>query len=117
MKLNQDFVVAANSDFNLRFIVTNESDGSLIPVGDILGASWAMTPLEEEVSPLIQKDWSLSEITIPEDGIVLVILKASDTNGLSGEFSHELRLLDAGGVRPAARGKVTIKYQISNNPL
>lgn len=116
-KYNQDLVVPANNDISLRFEVINEATGLPIPIGDIIGASWAMTPLEEEVTPLITKDLVGGGITVPEDGVVVVALLGSDTVGMSGEFSHELRLRDAGGVRTAARGRFTIKYQIASNPL
>ena len=118
MLVNQDLTVAANSDFPIRFVVTNETTGLPIPVADIEGASWGMTPLEEEVTALITKDLTnTNEILVPEDGIVVVNILASDTAGLSGEFSHELRLRDTANTRVAARGKISIRYQIVNNPL
>jgi hypothetical protein len=115
---NQDFVISAKNSLVLRFEgVYNENTNTLLSVGDIEGASFAITPLEEETTPLIQKDLISGGITVPEDGTILVSLLESDTDGLSGEFSHELRLKHAAGIQTAARGRVTIKYQISSNPL
>lgn len=118
MLLNQDLIVAANTDFPIRFDVISDATGLPIPMGDIEGASWGMTPLEEEVAPLITKDLTnTGEILIPEDGVVIVNISASNTATLSGEFSHELRVRDTANSRVAARGKISIKYQIVNNPL
>jgi hypothetical protein len=114
---NQDIAVPANNDITLRFQVTLETTGALVPISDIIGASWAMTPLEEEVTPIVSKDLVTGGITIPENGVVLVRLLGSDTIGLSGEFTHELRLKDAVGVRTASRGRMRIIYQVANNPL
>jgi hypothetical protein len=114
---NQDITVPANNDIAISFNVTLDTTGELIPISDIVGASWAMTPLEEEVAPIVSKDLVTGGITIPADGVVLVRLLGSDTVGLSGEFTHELRLKDSVGVRTAARGRVKIKYQVANNPL
>ena len=117
-KYNQDFILPANNGIDLRFEgITNESTGDLVPVGDILGATWGMTPYEDEVSPLVEKSLSGGTIFIPEDGTVVVKLLATDTDGLSGEFTHELRLLAADTVHTAARGKITIKYQVVSNPI
>lgn len=118
MENNQDLVIVANSDFDIRFTVTSDSTGLPIPVGDIEGASWGITPLNEEVTPLITKDLTVSnQIIVPSDGVVVVKLLASDTANLSGEFSHELRLKDTNNFRVASRGRLTIRYQIANNPL
>ena len=114
---NQDIAVPANNDITLRFQVTLETTGALVPISDIIVASWAMTPLEEEVTPIVSKDLVTGGITIPENGVVLVRLLGSDTIGLSGEFTHELRLKDAVGVRTASRGRMRIIYQVANNPL
>jgi len=118
-KYNQDLLFSAGNDINIRFEgIYDETDGQLVLAGDILGATWSMTPYEDEVTPLISKSLSGVGITVPEDGVVLVSLDASDTVGLSGEFSHELRLLDgANSVITAARGKITIKYQVAANPV
>ena len=115
---NQDITIEANTDIKITIRVINESNGLPTPQGDIEGASWAITPFEDEVSPLITKDLSTGGIEVPEDGVVVVKILKSDTVGLSGEFSHELKLSDASGdVSSASRGKLTIKYQIANNPL
>jgi hypothetical protein len=117
-QLNQDFVISANNSLQLRFEgIYNENTNALLSVADIEGASWACTPLEEETTALISKDLISGGLTVPEDGTVIVQLLTTDTVGLSGEFSHELRLKHAGGIQTAARGRMTIKYQIANNPL
>lgn len=112
----QDFVMDAKNDLSIRFEgVYNESTGQIITIGDILDASWAMTPYEEQTTPIAQKTLG-NGIAVPADGVVIVSISNSDTDGLYGEYSHELRLKSAGGVLTAARGKVTIRYQIANNP-
>lgn len=117
-KYNQDFTLPANNGIDLRFEnITNETTGVLVPVGDILGATWGMTPFEDETTPLVEKSLSGGTILVPEDGVVVVKLLASDTIGLSGEFTHELRLLSAATTHTAARGKLTIKYQVVSNPI
>ena len=117
-KYNQDLTLPANNDLTIRFEnIINESNGLVITIGDVVGASWAMSPLGEEVTPLISKDLISGGILVPEDGVVLVQLSASDTAGLSGEFTHELRLRDASGVKSASRGKLRILYQVASNPL
>lgn len=114
---NQDVTIYAGNQVALRFEnVYREDDNSVILIADILGASWAMTPFEDEVTPVVSKSLG-SGITVPTDGVVLVALDEADTIGLSGEFSHELRLLGVGGVVTAARGKVTVKYMIASNPV
>lgn len=113
----QDFTMYSRNDLSIRFEgIFNENTGLIIPVGDILGATWAITPYEEQTTPMIQKSLG-SGITVPEDGTVIVALSSSDTADLSGEYSHELRLLGTAGVVTAARGKMSIKYQIPNNPV
>lgn len=109
----------AGNRLSLRFEgIYNESNNSLITVGDILGATWAITPYEEQTSTLISKSLSSGTITVPEDGVVVVTLLEADTIDLMGEFSHELRLLASGSaVYTASRGKMTIKYKIANNPV
>ena len=115
---NQDFTVFANNDFTIRFEdIFKESDGSILTVGDIEGASWNLSPFESEVTPLISKDLVSGNILIPEDGTVVVVIDAIDTEGLSGEFTHELRLKHSGGVQTASRGKLRIYYQVGSNPL
>lgn len=116
---NQDLLFSAGNDISIRFEgIYDESDGQLVLAGDILGVTWAITSYEESMTPLISKSLSGGGISVPEDGVVLVSLDAVDTEDLSGEFSHELRLLDGDNdVITAARGKVTIKYQIASNPL
>ena len=117
-EFNQNTIISSNTIEPLRFSVINQSTGLPIPVGDIVGASWGMTALEEEMTPLISKDLISGGIIVPEDGVVLVTILPTDTIGLSGEFTHELRLTDAGGMpRVVSRGRITIKYQVATNPL
>lgn len=117
-KYNQDFILPANDGMDLRFEnIINETTGALITVGDIMGATWGMTPFETETTPLIEKSLSGGTIETPEDGVVVVKIFPSDTEGLSGEFTHELRLLSATIPHTAARGKMTIKYQVVSNPI
>lgn len=117
-QINQDLTIFSNNDVNIRFEnVYNENTNTPLSVGDIVGASWAITPFEDEVSPLITKDLISGGIVVPEDGVIIVSLSALDTIDLSGEFTHELRLKHSGGVQTASRGKLTIKYQVANNPL
>lgn len=117
-KTNQDMIIYSNNDINIRFEdIIKEDTGALLSVGDILGASWAITPFEDDVAPLVSKDMISGGITVPEDGVVLVSISASDTIDLSGEFTHELRLKHSGGVQTASRGKVRILYQVAVNPL
>lgn len=116
---NQDFTFYSGNDGTIRIgNIRREDTGAIIPVSDILGATWAITSYEEETTPLIEKSLSGGTIVVPEDGVVNVILNASDTVDLSGEFSHELRLLANGNKTfTACRGKMTIRYQIANNPV
>ena len=116
-KYNQDLVMSAGNDLNLRFTVTNDSTGALIPMSDIVGVNFSVTPFEDNVTPLFEKTVLNGGVTIPEDGVVLVILNSSNTIDLSGEFSYELKLLDGGGnIVTAARGRITIKYYIAGLP-
>jgi len=117
-EFNQNGVFSSGERIRLRFEnIINESTNLLIQVGDVTGITWAMTPYEDDVTPLIQKSLSGGTITIPENGVVVVQLNEADTFDLSGEFTHELRISDADGAHVAARGKLTIKYQVANNPI
>lgn len=117
-QFNQDFVMFAGNDETIRFTgVYNETNGQLVSKDDIIGASWGFTPYEDETIVLVNKDLVGEQIIVPEDGLVIVQLNESDTTGLSGEFTHELRLRHSGGVITAARGRMTIKYQATNDPL
>jgi hypothetical protein len=116
-QINQDATLYAGNLISLRFEnIYREDDGSVVLISDILNATWGMTPFEDEVTPVISKSLG-SGITVPADGTVVVTLDEADTIGLSGEFSHELRLLDVAGVYSCARGKITLRYQISSNPV
>jgi len=117
-QINQDLVIYSENDLIIRFEdVYNENNGSLLSVSDIIGASYAITPFEDDVEPIITKDLISGGITIPEDGIILVALESSDTIDISGEFTHELRLRHSGGIQTASRGKMNIKYKVANTPL
>lgn len=114
---NQDFETYAGNDLALRFEdLFNENTGLIIPVGDILSATWAVTPYEEQTTPIINKSFG-NGITVPADGTVVVQILANDTMDYSGEYTHELRLLGGNGVITASRGKMTIRYQVANNPV
>lgn len=113
---NQDATFPAGNDILLEFEgVSRESDGVLVPSSDILGASFAVTPYEDETTPILIKTLG-SGILAPSDGLVQVNLAAADTVGLSGEFTYELRLKTSLGIQTAARGRLTIKYQVAPNP-
>lgn len=117
-QFNQDFVMFAGNDEKVRFTnVFNELTGQIVAKDDIIGASWGFTPYEDETEILVVKDLVSGGIEIPDDGFVIVSLSESDTEGLSGEFTHELRLRHDGGVVTAARGRMTIKYRATNIPL
>jgi hypothetical protein len=116
-QINQDVTIYAGNDVSLRFEnIYKEDTGGGILITDILGAEWAITPFEDEVIPILSKSLALGQITLPVNGTVVVAITASDTIGISGEFSHELRLLGVNGVQTASRGKLTIRYKISPNP-
>lgn len=113
---NQDATFPAGNDIVLEFDgVSRESDGAIVPSTDILGASFAMTPYEDETTPILIKSLG-SGIVVPGDGVIQINLLAADTTGLSGEFTYELRLKTSLGVQTAARGRLTIKYQVAPNP-
>ena len=89
---NQDATFPAGNDIILSFEnLSRETDGSIILSTDILGATFAMTPYEDETTPVLTKVLA-SGITSPIDGQVQVALNAADTTSLSGEFSYELRI-------------------------
>ena len=119
-KKGQDFEMWANDDLPIRVEdIVDETTGDLIQVGDILGASWALTPYNEETPKLIQKEFTNSDqILIPEDGVVVIKLLAADTATLGGgKYSHQLKLLHGGGTQTACVGTVSINNQVTNNPL
>jgi len=116
----QDFEMWANDDLAIRVEdIINETTGALIQVGDILGASWALTPYNEQNPKLIEKDFTNSaQILVPADGVVLINLLATDTATLGGgKYSHQLKLLHGGGTQTACTGTVSINNQVTNNPL
>jgi len=119
-QINQDLVIYAGNDIDIRFEgIFDEGNNEIIAQGDILGATFAVSPYQEFMTiPLIEKSLSASGITVPADGIIVVRIEASDTEDLYGEFSMELRLLDvSGSVITASRGRISIKYSIASNPV
>lgn len=111
----QDFTMEANTLKEWTTIVTIDG-GALVPTGDVVEAIWGMTPFQQSTSPLVTKKYSLGQILIPEDGVFKITLLPSDTVGLSGNFTHELKLIDAGGYpQTVTRGTITINYQVANN--
>lgn len=114
---NQDLEIFSNTDISIRITdIINESTGNIVAVADIFGATWGFTPYQQNVEPLVTKTMASGAITVPQDGVVLVRLDNEDTQGLTGEFTHELRLNDAYGTQVACTGKLKINYQVVSNP-
>lgn len=113
---NQDFTLESNTDMVVSIDVTLP-DGTKILASDIEGATWGFTRFEEDTTPLVSKSLG-SGITVPEDGVVNISISKTDTVDLYGEFTHELRLEASGNlIKSASRGRLTIKYQVANNPV
>lgn len=120
---SQDYRFYANNPVKLKFEVTDK-DASPETALDLSSftAKWAISRISAKTgeyltSPIVEKKQSSGGITVTDaaNGKLEVDLDPADTQGLSGEFHHELEVFDGqGNGVVVAVGTLTIDKNVEN---